>query len=439
MAKLFKRGAIWFARVPKRGGGTKRVTTLCTSRRAAEAALAQLEREAVDPAYAASNRTSTQLVVDEYYRSRERIGRAEGTLHHVRVKAGHLVRLLPARALEITHAVVQRYVSKRLEEGARRTTIKKELRVLKAALKLARRNDLWAGEPDKVIPQLEDDYRPGERALTPWELVSLAATLPPKRAALVVFAVATGCEPSALWRVTRADVAPDLSWVQIHGKKRRTRERRVPLPMHEQRGLLAWALARAGSPLLFEPWANSRRDLHLACVAVGIDGCTLTDLRRTFGTWLRNAGVEPQLIGSAMGHVDSRMVERVYGRLTPDALGELLGQRLARGSLMGHVPAVSGHGDGLGANVRGLENAKNAGETRLFRSAQGWNRTTDTGIFSPSSVPEVFAVNQGDSELLEGDEVGARDTNGSSVRGVIFAALQAIHAGGRQAVPGVAP
>jgi integrase len=44
------------------------------------------------------------------------------------------------------------------------------------------------------------------------------------------------------------------------------------------------------------------------------------DLRRTFGTWLRKQGVDPSLIAPAMGHADSRMVERVYGRLPPENL-----------------------------------------------------------------------------------------------------------------------
>ena len=123
MAKLFKRGKVWHAWIRKRHGGVKRVSTLCTDKRAAEGVLAQLEREAVDPAYAQANKSTTQLVLDEYYLSRQRLNRSAGTLHHVRTKAGALVDLLPARAAEITHAAGQRYVDARLAVGASRTTI----------------------------------------------------------------------------------------------------------------------------------------------------------------------------------------------------------------------------------------------------------------------------------------------------------------------------
>jgi hypothetical protein len=46
-----------------------------------------------------------------------------------------------------------------------------------------------------------------------------------------------------------------------------------------------------------------------------IKPCSPNDLRRTCATWLRQDGAPPDLIAPVMGHVDTRMVERVYGRL----------------------------------------------------------------------------------------------------------------------------
>ncbi len=46
--------------------------------------------------------------------------------------------------------------------------------------------------------------------------------------------------------------------------------------------------------------------------------------RRTCATWLRQAGVEPHLIALVLVHVDSRMVEKVYGRMPTDSLAEAL-------------------------------------------------------------------------------------------------------------------
>src|SRR5438128_2267443 len=46
------------------------------------------------------------------------------------------------------------------------------------------------------------------------------------------------------------------------------------------------------------------------------------------GTWLRAGGAPPDLLAPVMGHADTRMVERVYGRLSPADLAIRLGAAL---------------------------------------------------------------------------------------------------------------
>jgi hypothetical protein len=166
----------YYAWIPDRAGGTRLVSTLCTDRRAAETRAAELEREALDPAHAAANAATVDGILDSYEASRRRLNRAEGTLHHVGVKRGHLGRVLVdvlgvAYARDLSHAVLCKYIDVRQREGARDTTIKKELRVFGAAWRLARRDKLVARGLDEIMPELEDDYRPRSRWLTQWELV----------------------------------------------------------------------------------------------------------------------------------------------------------------------------------------------------------------------------------------------------------------------------
>lgn len=189
--------------------------------------------------------------------------------------------------------------------------------------KLARRRGLWLGDIAAVVPiAFSTEYRPRSRFLTRDELGKLLATLKPDRAARVAFIVAT----SACWKESEArreDVALDLAKVLLRGK-RATRFRTVPMVTEEQKTLLAFALrfADGDGEMLFKPWGNNvRRDLHAACERAGITHCSPNDLRRTFGTWMRADGVPPHLIGTMMGHADSRMVERVYGRLPVHDLG----------------------------------------------------------------------------------------------------------------------
>ena len=53
---------------------------------------------------------------------------------------------------------------------------------------------------------------------------------------------------------------------------------------------------------------------HRVCEDLGIVDIRLHDLRHTFGTWLRQNGVELDVIASQLGHRDLRMTKR-YARI----------------------------------------------------------------------------------------------------------------------------
>ncbi len=72
--------------------------------------------------------------------------------------------------------------------------------------------------------------------------------------------------------------------------------------------------ARRDGPVV-EPWPNVRRDLAAACKRAGISRVSPNDLRRTFASWLKQAGVDSMTVAKLLGHTSSRMVELVYGRL----------------------------------------------------------------------------------------------------------------------------
>jgi len=347
MARLFRRGKHWYAWVPKPGGGTRKVATHCTDKRAAEKRAAELEREAVDPAAGKAARVSLEEMANEYIESRARRGRSAGTLHHYTVKLSNVVHLMPARLADLDAAACEQYIALRRRK-VQQTTIKKELRALKAVLVHARRLGLYLRDPDAVIPELEETYKPRSRALEPLELVALVNALPEARAAHAVLIVATGARWSESLRFAPEDAGAGLVVVRLHGTKTLAADRTVPVPP-PLRPLLAWALCRLPSPVA--RWGNVRRDLAAACELAGIAPVTPNDLRRTFGTWLRAWGVSPDVIGAAMGHTTSRMVERVYGRLSPTDLGALIEAR-TRGLLMGGDTAESGSSEGPSDNEK---------------------------------------------------------------------------------------
>jgi integrase len=343
--RLYKHdgGDVWYADIRVGGKRLKR-STRCTDKKAAEAVARQWERDAADPDHAATSKATLTAALNLLLKDREtqaKVGRkSASTAAFYKAKAGHWTRVLetnsadnytafPLAQLQARH--VDEYIETRRGEGVSENTISKELTTLRAALKLAKRAGIWKGDLDAIMPHgFAPEYKPKERALTYDEAHQLLAELTPDHAARVAFIIATSANWSESERVRRQDVSQDRSQVLIRGTKRITRYRRVPIVSQEQRSLLEHALqyAQGTGDALFAPWVNVRRDLHSACDRAGIPHCSPNDLRRTCATWLRAQGVPPHLIAPVMGHVDSRMVERVYGRLPIDHLAARLAQEL---------------------------------------------------------------------------------------------------------------
>jgi integrase len=189
------------------------------------------------------------------------------------------------------------------------------------------------------MPEFEDDYTPRERRLTLAEVGRLleslmvrdnaqAEELASNRAMCVAFIVATGARWAEVMRAELGDIDFGAGLVRLRGSKTKRATRDVPMTRLTRDAIALVALEaerwdwRRGR--LFRGWSNVIRDLAVACRQAGVPRATPNDLRRTFGSWLRAAGAPLDAIAMAMGHADSRMVERVYGRINTAELSRLL-------------------------------------------------------------------------------------------------------------------
>jgi len=317
MGKLYKRGAVWWYQ--HKG---QRFSTGCRDKIAAEAESKNIERREADPNYLA---TETRLddALDRYVKDQRARMRSVGTIRMREYHIKNLTRILgdSLRLSQLTAHDVDRYVAQRSREKAKRTTQAKELSTLNGALRLAARAGAFPRALDTVMPyRFAHEYKPGTRALTLEQVHALIAVLEPRRAAVVAFIVLTAAD----WQSVALAEEKDKTAVSmlVRGSKNRHRWRTVPIlePFR--------ALAEAAVPP-FEGWSNVRRDLVLACERAKVPRVSPRDLRRSHGMILRALGVEPHLIASMMGHADSRMVERVYGKLPADALAKLMHGRTA--------------------------------------------------------------------------------------------------------------
>lgn len=307
---LFKRGRIYWTWV--RG---ERVSCRTSDRAAALLNKAKLERAAADPSYLAANETTFGGALTSFLEHFKTRKRSKHSLIRYEQMAAHLARVIgsESRLADTQAKTVDNYISIRLDEGCSRVTLGKELTVLRQTLKLAKRHGAYPFDLDAVMPMaFETGAKARERALTPDELMALLVALgrfAPEHARMVAFIVATGARKREAERARPSDVDWTARTVRIHGTKTGLSLDDVPiLPVFE--GLLHWA-----QPVRFSTWTNMTRDLAAACIRAGIERVTANDLRRTTATLLRRAGASSDMIARMLRHVDSRMVERVYGRV----------------------------------------------------------------------------------------------------------------------------
>lgn len=343
---LRKRGRIWWASKTV-DGARERKSTKCSDKRAAELVVARWERLDADPRHRAAHETTLETCLGWLIADRKNVrDRAAGTIKMYTQKAAHVLRILGRETplAEIGAPEIDSFIEKRLEEGAHRSTIGKELTTIRGALRIAKRRGAYPADIAEVMPvQWSNDYTPRETFLTPEQVGRLFDELAVDRSTRaridgvqqrtrldrvghIALILATGVRWSESLKVERRDV--DLvTWdVRVRGTK--TVESNATISISPTgRPLLRTALDLApGGKVgpLFRSWKNYRRDLAQACDRAGVPRVTPNDLRRTCATWLVTRGASLFATSKVLRHRDTRMVERVYAKLGGSNLRETL-------------------------------------------------------------------------------------------------------------------
>lgn len=211
-----------------------------------------------------------------------------------------------ANLLSIDSEAIERYIALRRDGDVKDHTIHKELSLL--------RQTFAANNIPNPVPKFSSNYKPGKRFLTLSEAAKfLRIADQSKFAPWLWLALYAGCEVAALMRMGWKHVDFDMGYLHVLGTKGESRDRMVPL-CDELREYLE-GLDR-NKPLLYRWPSNQRwRQMNRWCNATGIDHVCMLDLRRTFGSWLKQSGVDSKRISDLMGHTTTIMVDRVYAQL----------------------------------------------------------------------------------------------------------------------------
>jgi integrase len=245
---------------------------------------------------------------------------AEATVEMYAKKSGHLLRLLGDRDINVmVRDDVQGYINKRLDEGASKSTVSKELVALRRALTIAFERNVIRTDPRALIPRFRSKYVPKDRYLSEAEFAAVMRELPTDRHLWMMIAVYAGPRFSEIERLRWEHVDLRTGWVTLPGTKTAKSKRHVPLAAPLAAALCAVPKERRFGPVV-RSWTNVRWALSRVCKRLQIGRISPNDLRRTFASWLKQAGRDSMIVARLLGHTSSRMVEQVYGHLNDGAL-----------------------------------------------------------------------------------------------------------------------
>lgn len=314
--RLYKREGVWWCWGYDSKGKRYRKSTKQTDQRAAQIVAIEIARQvALGEADKAENAPLAPYL-ERLRQQKLDDKRSPETIEALDFRGRHLVRLLGAdyniaglreeyAGRKTSQTKLERYRDIRREEGAKDTTIEKELRHIR---EICREygfpwNSRW-------MP-VSGESQPGTRWLTPDEYNLLCANLAADRRDYVTMWCFTGFDREPLYRLERnhIDLSNDRVWCD--DRKTRKRPRWVPLSP-ETREVLIRRMALPGR--LFEPWPQVNRDLKRAAKRAGIQYASPKDMRRTFASWLGNAGYTAEVAADLMGN-SVAVVSKIYMRL----------------------------------------------------------------------------------------------------------------------------
>ena len=303
--KLYR--GVWCA-VWREDGRTRRISLRTTDRPTAERTLRDLDTpdigETVGPIMEAYLSDLDQRATSPQ--------RAHDAWKALKPVFGHL------RPDQVTRPLCRAYVKQRQRQGRGNGTIGKELGVLRAGMR-------WADPKTPAVVELPAAPPPKDRYLTKSERDALVAGAEAFHVRLFI--------ELAIGTAGRATAILQLTWDRVDFQRNRIqlstgeggRKGRATVPMNKRlRPIMEQAYEVAVTDHVVEwagkPVGSIKNGIAAAARRAGLEDVSPHVLRHTAAVWMVEAGVPIIEVSQYLGHTDSRVTERVYGRFSPDYL-----------------------------------------------------------------------------------------------------------------------
>jgi integrase len=343
----FKNGSLWWTRVPRSDGRSVRVSTGTankTTARAIESMVASLKARADFPLldsvadgetalltlYSAfcgdSGPSDVKASLDDVDLS-PLVATWRATLERRQIRSAdkyvaQVRELIPAGAVYPRSNFRRKNISEFLNglevTGSTRNRYKAALRQFGA----------WLVETEQLEHNPVVDVKGAKENASkiiwhdPTELKLLLGALEPPYRAFEAIMVACGMETQAVIGLRRRDVDLTAMTIRAHGHKNAWRNRVDRITEGWVVGIIAeYVKAFSPNALLFEgldPYTPVREHVA-ACEAVGIQRSTIHDHRHSYAVNALKRGVPLHVVAHQLGHKDTTLVQRTYGKFVPSA------------------------------------------------------------------------------------------------------------------------
>lgn len=235
----------------------------------------------------------------------------------------HLVAHFGERQLRaITPESVERYKKKRMQERPRRgsapkmspASINRELAALSAMFSWAEVNGWIDGNPVRKVKKLREANE-RDRILSETEFRALVDAAAPHLKPILLIAYHTGMRKGEILALTwdRIDLARRV--IRLRGGDTKSDQARIAPLNEEAMDALRTLPPRVGSPWVFRfrgkrPVGSVKRAFANARIRAGLKDVHLHDLRHTFVTNARRAGVDHLTIMAITGHRTTAVFKR---------------------------------------------------------------------------------------------------------------------------------
>ena len=324
----------WWIDVVLPNGKRLRGSTKTENRQDAEALLAKLKHEAYLENYlGVKPKRSWKEAVVRYLALKANLRSIEDTRRICRKLDPYLGEL---GLDEINGDIVWRVIEGQLAKGNQPATVNRYLATMRCLLKMARDEWQWIDSMPKI--RLLHGEVERDRWLNRSEAERLLAVCPPHLAALVRFALATGCRAREITGLewNRVDLARGTAWLD---QTKNGTPRGVPLNRDAVRVLEAevgkhpmFCFTYKGEPIGWEltntAWKNALKK-------TGIENFRFHDLRHTWASWHRQSGTSCDELKDLGGWKSRVMVDR-YAKYATEHLA-VAAARIETGQCVGNV------------------------------------------------------------------------------------------------------